>query len=133
MYKVLCQVLTCQNTDNKNPALKKLAVNWRGQTSKPAVMKQYCECLNCLLHLHLHLTRILVQWTWDGIWIIESSVPGNYYSRDEMKQKGPLQRQNANMAARSPKPALLGGPRMKSGLKERILYDTTKRKQLLQK
>lgn len=60
-------------------------------------------------------------------------MPGNYYSRDEMKQKGPLQRQNANVEARSPKPALVGGPRMKTGLKERILYDTTKRKQLLQK
>lgn len=60
-------------------------------------------------------------------------MPGNYYNSDEVKQKGPCQRQNANAEARSLRPTVLGGPRMKWGLRKRILYDTTERKQLVQK
>ena len=61
----------CQDERNTSPTLNELVVSWGRQTSKP-IMKQYNKCLNCHFSLHLHLPEILVQWTQDGIYVLEA-------------------------------------------------------------
>ena len=132
IYHLLCtrhssRSFRCQDIHNISPALTELVVNWRGQTSKLASMKQCNKCLHHLFPRHLHFTGILVQWTQDGIQVLEARTqarPGNHnrrawsrkiHFRMKLSQNAPRdpKAKGHQDEGASPKPAILGGSGMK--------------------